>query len=119
MIEIKDKDSGASILKIPGSTLESADLSRLRLRYAGLSGSNLHRASLRRSNLWGADLRGADLRAADLREAILCRADLTGAKLAGANLDHAAFDELTRWPSDFDPSWELLVSFESTATAGP
>jgi uncharacterized protein YjbI with pentapeptide repeats len=111
MLVIRDKDTGVRIAQVPGTTLQAADLSRQRLRYAALQGQNLHGARLHRTNLWGADLRGADLRGADLREAVLCRADLTGAKLAGANLTHALFDEQTRWPADFDPSWELLQPY--------
>jgi hypothetical protein len=109
---IRDKENGRELFKSRSASLECADLSKSRLRYADLSGQNLHLANLNGANLWGADLSGADLRGADLRNANLRRVNLEGARLAGANLTDAMYDPHTIWPDDFDLSWEAVKLIE-------
>ena len=107
-VVIRDKETGKEIRTFRGGSLEGADLSKTRFRYADLRGQNMHFANLNASNFWGADMRGADLRGADLRGANLRRANLEDAKLAGANLTDAIYDQQTVWPADFDLSWERV-----------
>jgi uncharacterized protein YjbI with pentapeptide repeats len=57
---------------------------KINLRYADISGADLHKA-----NLQQADLRGANLCEANLQEANLCQANLDGAKLCGSILYEA------------------------------
>lgn len=112
MIVIRDKENGREIISLRASTLEGADLSKMRLRYADLSNQNMHLANLNGAALWGADLRGADLRGSDMRNTNLRKANLKGAKLHGANLTNALYDMDTVWPDDFDLSWEAIVLAE-------
>ena len=72
------------------ATLYGADLRRINLYRADLSGVDLRRATLygadlRRVNLYRADLSGVDLRRATMYGADLRRADLSGANLSGVD----------------------------------
>ena len=116
-------DLDFSEARLDGARLVGADLSRNQLkgasfRNADLTEANFYQckgtradfegATLVRSNLdWSvlqrANLRNSDLEAARLSSASLRGADLTGAHLGGVDLSHAKYDQLTRWPSDFDP----------------
>lgn len=108
--------------------LSGVDLSGLELRFA-----NLRRADLRRATLEDTDLAGAALNDADLtgttrtRGTILVGANMNFARLGGADLSlavlrredyadpsvardaspvflqNATYDDVTRWPRDFDP----------------
>lgn len=63
------------------------------------------RTSFRGSYLIFADLAGADLGAADLRGARLGGARFCSVRgLKSARLEGAIYDELTQWPSGFDPA---------------
>lgn len=124
MVEIKHKETGQVLQRIPAESLrgvdlagaalysanlEQADLREANLRGASLLGAHLRRARLQNANLrnatlysadlWGASLREADLRGTDLRGAVLEQANLSGALLAGAH-----YDAHTRWPDRFDPA---------------
>ena len=82
---------GADLRRI---NLYRADLSGVDLRRATMYGADLRRADLSGANLSGVDSRkaimyGADLRRADLSGANLCRANLYGADLSDANLSGA------------------------------
>ena len=70
MIEIKHKNTGATIYTSECETLRQAVLSALS-SCADLSGAYLRGANLRGADLSGAYLRGADLRCADLSDAYL------------------------------------------------
>ncbi len=59
---------------------------------ASLRGARLSHADLSRARLVGCDLREADLTGADLERADLTRADLRGARREGARLDGARLD---------------------------
>lgn len=76
MIEIRHKETGVVLHRVAADSLESACLSRLRLR--------------------GADLRDANLSNADLRAADLRQADLRGANLTGALLQHRTYSLFLR-----------------------
>jgi uncharacterized protein YjbI with pentapeptide repeats len=90
----------SAIVKLRGSDLRGAFLSRADLRGAFFSDANLGSADLssalvggaflRGAGLRGAFLRGADLREADLLSAFLDGADLRGANLRGADLRGAS-----------------------------
>lgn len=67
----------------------NADMSRMDLSGAVLSGMNMYRVSLSKTNLQAADLSWANLRSARLRYANLRDAELTAATLSGAYLLHA------------------------------
>ena len=92
--------SGADLYR---ANLYRADLSGADLSGADLSGADLYRANLYRADLSGADLYRADLSGADLYRANLSGADLYRANLSGADLSGAKYDQLTLWPSSFDP----------------
>lgn len=100
-----------SNLRIPvlaGSEDCPPDCSQTDLSGADLPGANLFSADLSLTNLSGtnlarADLRQADLSSANLSEANLTGADLSGADLSEARLQEAVYDEITGWPTDFDP----------------
>ena len=92
-----------------GAVLSRANLSEADLSGANLSRANLSGADLSRANLYGAYLSGADLSRANLYGAYLSGAYLSGANLYGADLseavlDRAAYNQLTLWPTDFDPA---------------
>lgn len=123
MLEIKHKNTGEILHRLPLPTLQGADLSRVslfsadlaradlrgaNLQGASLIGARLRRARLQQANLrgatlYGADLWGASLREADLREADLRGADLEQANLSGALLAGVRLDEQTRLPRGFRP----------------
>jgi isoamylase len=89
------------------ATLRGGKLQRVRLRGADLSRADCRGASFREADLTRALLTGADLRNADFGEAVLWGADLRGADLSEARLLHAdlrgaRYDDLTRWPEDFE-----------------
>jgi CheY-like chemotaxis protein len=139
MVEIRHKDTGEVLQRVPRETLRgvdlagvalySANLERADLREANLQGASLLGAVLRRArlqqanlrnatlysaDLWGASLREADLRGTDLRGAVLQQANLSGALLAGAR-----HDGNTRWPDGFDPAAHgALAPGGSPARAG-
>lgn len=70
----------------PFANLRRADLSRVYLYLADLTGTDLCGANLRKANLYGANLRKADLIGANLIGANLYLADLSRSNLYGANL---------------------------------
>jgi uncharacterized protein YjbI with pentapeptide repeats len=76
MIQIRHRESGEVLHRVSADSLESACLTRIRLRGA----------DLRDANFCGADLRAADLRNADLR----------GAFLTGANLQSRTYSLFLR-----------------------
>jgi uncharacterized protein YjbI with pentapeptide repeats len=80
---------GPGRVNFAGANLSGADLTDVKLAYAGLEGANLEHAVLFR-----ADLERAGLFRANLEHAVLFRANLTGAllfrtKLTGAELTYA------------------------------
>ena len=75
--------SGADL---SGAALRKANLSDSDLSAADLSGADLSKVFLTKTNLSGADLSGADL-----CDAFLAKANLSGANLSGANLSGADF----------------------------
>jgi uncharacterized protein YjbI with pentapeptide repeats len=88
------------------TTIAEAVLDAVRwanLSGANLSGANLYGAYLSGADLSGANLYGANLSGAYLSGANLSGADLYGANLYGANLYEAIYNDLTRWPTGFDP----------------
>jgi hypothetical protein len=94
VLAIKARKSGAVIVaRVEGFTLRGADLEDWSLSHADLMGFDLREARLCRCRLLNADLRCANL----------CATDLSEAQLHGALLSGAVYDEVTRWPSDFDP----------------
>ncbi len=106
---------------LTGADLRGADLTRANLTganlrlapvtdltFAPLTEADLANADLTNANLTEADLTNADLTEADLTNADLTNADLTGTDLTNADLRGAlftgsTFDEMTRWPDDFEP----------------
>ncbi len=93
-----DKDIDLSGVNLIGARLNGADF----------SGANLKNINLMLANLNGAKFNDANLRGADLIGANLSLADLKGAYLIGANLQDVIFkntiyNEVTKWPSGFDP----------------
>lgn len=76
--------SDMSGVRLAGSDLVAADLTRVILRNADLEG-----ASLQLANLQDADLTNCNLAGANLSDATLTGADLERAVLAGANLSNA------------------------------
>ncbi|MFO0966689.1 MAG: pentapeptide repeat-containing protein [Gemmataceae bacterium] len=103
MIEIKRQFTDETIHKVEADSLTGANLARMNLavavlsgmdlRGANLEGANLAVADLSRSNLTGCDLRGANLTGANLNVADLTGANLQGANLTGADLDAATLRE--------------------------
>jgi uncharacterized protein YjbI with pentapeptide repeats len=102
------RGTNLSRAELSGTDLKEANLERAIFREA-----NLSRANLKDANLWGVDLTQANLESADLTGARLTRANLVGANLRGAdlsqarlrkaNLGNAVYNNLTRWPTGFDP----------------
>jgi len=80
----------------PACDLSGADLSRMNLRDAYLSGSNLKGANLSKARLrWAylgnANMENANLKDADLRNAVLSWSNLEGADFTGAKIKGAYF----------------------------
>jgi len=98
---------------LSGRNMEFADLSGMNLRGVSLTGANLTEAHLTGTNLTDADLREANLDAAHARGADLTGANLSGASLRGTHMPNASlenatltgakYNEVTRWPDNFDP----------------
>ena len=83
----------AQVKELP--TLNSADLSRVDLRWADLDGADLKGADLTGADLRWADLDGVDLKGANLTGANFSWDSLTDADLKGADLTGAIFDRTT------------------------
>ncbi|MEV0389428.1 pentapeptide repeat-containing protein [Nonomuraea sp. NPDC050643] len=111
-------------LRLMGTDLRRANLSRAFLVGADLEGSQLNGAwmpearlddaDLTRTGLRGANLAGAILDGADLTDADLCNAHLEGASLREANLRGARLDgvvanQATIWPEGFVPQERNVV----------
>ena len=79
-----------------------ADLSWRDLRFANLSGVDLHGADLTRADLTGANLRFADLSEACLCDAILSGANIYRASLIKANLDGADLSSANLYGADLN-----------------
>ena len=86
-INLQDADlSGANL---SGANLKRANLSIADFRYANLSGANLSNAVLSDANFFNADLSGANLTDTNLSRANLRSANLSNANLVTANLSNA------------------------------
>jgi BTB/POZ domain-containing protein KCTD9 len=81
--------------------LMKADLRRADLRQAYLMNADLTEANLIMANLMDADLTNANLTNADLTSADI-RGTKLRANLSGAKLKMAIYDDMTKWPEDFD-----------------
>ncbi len=110
----------AAYVSVLGQDYEGADLSGLTyIDQKGLQGRCFRRAILYWANFTGSDLSGCDFRESDLRGAILTdtqlvNCDFRGAKLGtdnfggiteidGANFEGSIYDDLTEFPSGFNP----------------
>jgi Pentapeptide repeats (8 copies) len=96
---IQDGDPMADLSKLrlgsanlTGARLDHVDLSDTDLRGAVLDGASLERSSLERADLERARLRGANLSSATLSDTLLRGARLFGANLSNANLYNASLD---------------------------
>ena len=85
------------------ANLRYANLRYANLRSADLGSANLGSADLGYADLGYADLGYADLGSADLGSANLRYANLRSADLGSANLRSATYNQLTMWPTGFDP----------------
>ena len=105
------KECDLSSVDMKGAILKNAQLSQANLTSSNLSFANLNNANLSEANLTGYDpingkiavLRNANLQGANLENACLFSADLSGANLDGAILREAQYNELTIWPTGFEP----------------
>jgi hypothetical protein len=86
------------------AALVGVRLQRSRLDRADFTDSDLRGAYLFDARLVDATLRGANLEQAALRNADLRGADLTDARLEGADLSGVRTNEMTKWPTGFDPA---------------
>jgi uncharacterized protein YjbI with pentapeptide repeats len=94
---------GAGVDAVPGSILNSRNLTK-----AYLIGADLSTAKLVAANLFNADLGQANLTGANLNSAILAGANLTGSQVQGASF--------TRNPSIFSQTGLTLAQLYSTAS---
>jgi len=105
------------------SDLREADFTDADLYWASGFRANFEGAKLRNAQLGGASLRGANFRGADLRGAYISLdnllgsptlegADLTSALMDGAVLTGCEYDELTRFPSGFNPESHGMIRIE-------
>ena len=106
------------------STLRGADLTKAKLSFINLRGSDLLEADLRGANLRRANMIGVNLAKADLRGAKMRRANFETSNMTGANLERAdltggakfmevdftdaslrgaLYDSYTKFPYGFDP----------------
>ncbi|MGP3965344.1 pentapeptide repeat-containing protein [Nonomuraea sp. 3N208] len=88
--------------------LVGADLEGVRLDNAWMPEARLDDVDLSHADLRKANLAGASLKGADLTDAILCGAHVEGACLreailTGAQLDGVVANQSTTWPEGFDP----------------
>lgn len=102
-------------LRFGGTDLFCANLARVDLRHANLSGIQLSRANLRNADLSHADLSGGDLTGATLSQAVLHRTNLNRTNLSETSCEgvssivQAQLDEAyyaggePRLPSDLNP----------------
>lgn len=91
-VEIRHKETGAVLHRLPIDTLEGASLPGLYFCDADLAGANLAGANLAGAIFRAADLRGANLARANLRGTYLFEADLRGANLAEARMFIVSLD---------------------------
>jgi hypothetical protein len=85
-MEIRRRETGAVLHRLPLDTLEGASLPGLDFSYADLAGANLAGANLVGGLFRETDLRGANLASANLRGTYLFQTDLREANLAGARM---------------------------------
>lgn len=93
---------------LAGANLRTANLAGANLEGANLAEANLIMANLSEANLAEANLEGANLIMTNLEGASLIGANLSGTNLIlanqmKANLERARYNDLTRWPANFDP----------------
>lgn len=88
------KGANLERVDLSGADLSGAILEDANLTYADLSGSTFNETNLRGANLFSADLDRADFEHADLREAIL-----EGASMEGTNFTQADLRGVGRFPT--------------------
>ncbi|TKC09078.1 pentapeptide repeat-containing protein [Pedobacter frigoris] len=93
---------------LANSNLIRCDLSRTSLMtaffmHANMKGARLHNCRAMFCNFAGADLDKADVLDADFSDANLCGTIMTCININYAKFTNATYDDLTVWPSNFDP----------------
>ena len=107
-------------INLADSDLREADFSHANMYWACAFRANFEGATLQRAELGGANLKEANFRGADLRGTYISfdnllgspsveGADLTDTFLEGAVLIGCEYDDLTRFPTGFDPELHGMI----------
>ena len=100
-------------LDFSGATLYWASLGDADLSFASFAGASLRGAILDRAICRHTNFRGADLSKDNLGgRTSLLGTDLSFADLEGAILTDAVFDDVTKFPAEFDPRSHGMSHFE-------
>ncbi|MEC7984239.1 MAG: pentapeptide repeat-containing protein [Myxococcota bacterium] len=109
LTQIRGKNVCFFAAQMENASIQQATLRKANFQDANLQNSLITKCDLKTACLIGANLRNAVLCDVDLSWANLKGADLTNSILCGVRLKNAVYDDNTRWPADFTPSYEQMI----------